>query len=474
MTRTDRPAGPASRRQLLGWAATAAALPSSGVLTGCAFGGSDDSPKAERGAKTANNPFGVGQNTSLEVVVFKGGYGDAYAKEGHGPLFEQAFPGVNTEITSAQRIATTIQPRFVGGNPPDVVDNEGEAMDVGALVQDGQLSDLTPLLDAPTVDDPGRKVRDILLPGTVESGTVDGTLYQLPYLNTLYGLWYDAAMFEAKGWQPPITWDDFVDLSKEIKSAGIDPFGLAGKNAVYYITNVILTSMIKLGGDTVRKDIDNLSPGAWRAPAVEEATHRWHEYAATYIDRNYMGQEHTVAQLRQVLGKLAFYPCGSWLENEMKKDTPKDFRFAVTAVPSLTAKDKLKADAYQVSPSEPFAVPAKAKNPAAGMEYIRQMLSRKGVQGFIERTGGSVSVVDATEGMDLPPGARSAADALGSASTLIAPFNYPKWYKELDTEINTAVGELVAGRARPKEFMDRLQGAADRVKKDPSVKKFRA
>ena len=37
-------------------------------------------------------------------------------------------------------------------------------MDFGALIQDDQVADLTPLLDAPSWDDPNVKVRDTLLP----------------------------------------------------------------------------------------------------------------------------------------------------------------------------------------------------------------------------------------------------------------------------------------------------------------------
>ena len=55
-----------------------------------------------------------------------------------------------------------LQPRFAGGDPPDMVNNSGaKLMDMGALVAGGPGGqDLTELFDAPSLDNPGKKVRD--------------------------------------------------------------------------------------------------------------------------------------------------------------------------------------------------------------------------------------------------------------------------------------------------------------------------
>ncbi len=50
--------------------------------------------------------------------------------------------------------------------------------------------DLTPLLDAPSWDDPAVKVRDTLDPAVVEFGTYDGKFSVLGYVNYIHGIWY--------------------------------------------------------------------------------------------------------------------------------------------------------------------------------------------------------------------------------------------------------------------------------------------
>lgn len=461
-----------SRRQLLRWAGSSTlAVSASGALGACATPG--DTPgkvAASKGAATKANPFGVVNSGTLEAVIFKGGYGDAYATEVHQPLLNKAFPKLSIKHSSTPNIVEALQPRFVGGDVPDVASLT--KLDLGALLQSEALTDLTPLLDAPTVDDPNTKVRDILVPGAIEAGSVDGAFYRLMYAQTVYGLWYDAQLFRKHGWQPPTTWDAFTELAGEIKKAGLDPFGLGGKNAADYASFAILTQAGKAGGVDVLKAIDNLQPGAWRQDAVIQALTAWKEFAGKHIDARYAGLMHTEAQLRQVQGKLALYPCGSWLENEMKKDTPSGFTFALMPVPGLTSSDALPTTALRATAGEPFGVPAKAKNPAAGMEYLRRMVSKEGATGFTRRTGALTVVKDGHRGLTLTPGTRSVADALAAAGQSVFNVRLTEWYAAMKEELVSATLALLFEDTTPAQFAARMEKKAAAIKADPSIKKF--
>src|SRR5687767_7415109 len=105
-----------TRRVLLAGAAAA-------TLAGCATSGSD-SDNASKGNKTPENPLGVPGESALEVVIFKGGYGDDYALKA-GNLYKQKFPKAAVDHKGIQRVGEVLQPRFVADSPPDVVDNSG-------------------------------------------------------------------------------------------------------------------------------------------------------------------------------------------------------------------------------------------------------------------------------------------------------------------------------------------------------------
>jgi N-acetylglucosamine transport system substrate-binding protein len=462
------------RRTLLRRAAAASlvALPAAGLLEACATGGGTPTGGSSGGAVSATNPLGVKEDAPLEVVIFDGGYHDTYATKYHVPEYQKAFPKATVKESSTQDIQGTLQPRFSGGNPPDVVDNSGSKfLDFGALITDNQLQDLTALYDAASVDDQSKKVRDILVPGTIEQGVYNGKPFVLNYAYTVYGIWYNKQLFAKNSWTAPKTWADFTALLDKIKAAGIVPYAYAGANASYYQYLVILSSAAKLGGADILKNIDNLEDGAWTADAVKQSAAAWAEIGAKYSDKANLGLKHTDVQLKQDQDKVAFYPSGSWLESEQKASTPASFTYAMMPVPSLTSSDKLEPEALYAAAGEPFIVAAKGKNPKGGMEYLRQMLSKAGAQGFTKETGSLTCVKGAAEGLTLSEGTQSANTALSAAKTT---FNYlfDGWYKPLEQELRAATNELFYQGGTADKFVTRMQAKADAIKKDSSITKF--
>jgi N-acetylglucosamine transport system substrate-binding protein len=448
------------------------AIPAVGLLEACATGGSSTPTGGSSGSVSDANPLGVKDDAPLEVVIFDGGFQDVYATKYHVPLYQKAFPKATVKESSTQDIQGTLQPRFSGGNPPDVVDNSGSKfLDFGALIQDNQLQDLTNLFAAASVDDKSKKVSDTLVPGTIDQGVYNGKPYVLNYAYTVYGLWYNKQLWDKNGWTPAKTWSDFTALLDKIKAAGIVPYSYAGANASYYQYLVILSSAAKLGGTDILKNIDNLEDGAWTADAVKQSATAWAEIGAKYSDKANLDLKHTDVQLKQDQDKVAIYPSGSWLENEQKASTPASFTYNMMAVPSLTSSDKLEPEALYAAAGEPFIVAAKGKNPLGGEEYLRQMLSKAGAQGWTTATGSLTCVQGAAAGMTLTPGTTSSGTALTAAKTT---FNYrfDGWYKQLDTELRAATNELFYQGGTADKFCTRMQAAADAIKKDSSITKF--
>jgi N-acetylglucosamine transport system substrate-binding protein len=465
-----------SRRELLRRAAAVGLLvgPAGGLLSACATsGGDDDESPSGGGKKSDKNPFGVKEDAALEVVIFNGGYTDKYAIDVHEPLYKKAFPKAEIKHQATPEIKTVLQPRFAGGNPPDFVNNSGSgSMDFGALVADGQLLDLTALWDAPSVDDPDKKVRDTVVPGTVDVGSFNGKPYVLYYVSTVFGLWYSGKLFKDKGWTAPTDWDSFVKVLDTMKAAKITPYAYAGANAAYYQWNVILTHAAKIGGGDILKNIDNLEDGAWTNDAVKEAATLWAEVGAKYMDKSHEGLKHTDVQLQQNQYKVGFYPSGDWLENEQKKDAPADFEYQMVPIPSKSG-GKMSAAAVRATAGEGYVVPAKAKNSAGGLEYMRQMLSLDGAKGFANLIKSPTVVVGGADGVTFPPGVTSSQAALKAAGDDVVNIFFDGWYKDLDTEARAATNELMFGRIKADAYVDRIQKKADAIKKDSSVTKFK-
>jgi N-acetylglucosamine transport system substrate-binding protein len=200
---------PLSRRSILRGALwTAAAVPFGVTLASCATGGgggggggeTSDAPTA---TGDADNPFGVEEGSSVDAVIFDGGYGVDYV-EFAADAFDDVFGGEATVSPSTQ-IASEMQPRFVGGNPPDLLDNSGaQAIGFGTILD--QLERLEDVLDAPNLE--GTTIRDTLISTNVlDSGVYDGQLKAINYVLTVYGVWYSASLFADNGWTVPTTWE---------------------------------------------------------------------------------------------------------------------------------------------------------------------------------------------------------------------------------------------------------------------------
>ncbi|MEU8821621.1 N-acetylglucosamine/diacetylchitobiose ABC transporter substrate-binding protein [Actinoplanes sp. NPDC048796] len=459
-----------SRRGLL---QGAAGVTAASALAGCAMGG-DDAEGDAKGSVSAGNPLGVKEDAPLEVVIFNGGFGEDYAKA-HEAMYKQRYPQAEIKHSATQQIAETLQPRFVAGDPPDVVNNSGGSqIDFNGLVSQGALADLGELLDAPSLDVPDKKVRDTLLPGIVDVGSYDGKFLSLNYAYSAYGIWYSQKLFDAHGWTYPKTWDEMIALCQQIKAAGIAPWTYPGKHA-RYLSWPIIAAAGKMGGLEVIKAIDNLEPNAWKHEAVKTAAEAYYQLAVDgFLEPGAEGMDHVQSQTEWCRGKAAFLSCGSWLENEQKAVTPPDFRMAVAPTPSLTTSDKMPYEAFRGTGSEPFVVPSKGKNVRGGLEYLRVMLSQKGASDFTRKVSSLTAVQGSSAGIELGPGLTSVQKLIDASQGTAFTWLYSSYYRKLERErVDAASAELFAKRITAAQWCDKIQKSADEFAQDPAIKKYK-
>src|SRR5690348_16677130 len=145
-------------------------------------------------AAGATNPLGVDPAAPLDVVIFKGGFGDDYAINVNQNLYNKLYPDAKITYLGTQGLGAQLQPRFVGGNPPDVIDNSGAGnLDTAALVAEGQLADLADLMSAASYDTEGKTFAETLVPGSQADGVFDGKQLYLNWALTVVGVWYSSS-----------------------------------------------------------------------------------------------------------------------------------------------------------------------------------------------------------------------------------------------------------------------------------------
>jgi N-acetylglucosamine transport system substrate-binding protein len=460
-----------SRRNLLrGAAATALLLPFGMSLASCAApgGGGSTGPKGE---VTADNPFGVAANTTVDAVIFNGGYGVDYV-ENAAKLMEgsKGLEGVTIKVSPSTKIATELQPRFVGGNPPDLVDNSG-ANSIGWNTIIEQLEDLTEVIDSENLE--GTKIRDTLFGGVEAPGTFDGKFVALNYVMTVYGIWYSSSLFEQNGWEIPTSWQDLKALGEAAKAQGKYLF-LWGKEAATYYQTMVVDSAVIQGGDDVRLPLENLEEGCWSNPIIQEILTIFHDLIASgYVKPGGSGTQFTEAQAQWSNKQEALlYPSGSWIENEMKSQTAEGFDMMGIAELPLDGSQSTPAGFMRAEAGEPFIVPSKAKNPAGGKELLRTMLSKESAVEFAKTKLAPTIVKDTVPedgfGSTALQSQGKLLAAAGDNVFTIKSFNLygmnsdqlPIWNSFLD------------GKMTVEDLTKQLQDLTDKVRDDDSVNKI--
>jgi N-acetylglucosamine transport system substrate-binding protein len=450
-----------------------AAVPGTALLTGCATAGGSGASSAATGTTSAANPLGVDGTAPLEVVIFDGGYGEDFAKYDVS-LYKKKFPKASATFSGIQDIKDQMQPRFVGGNPPDVLDNSGkDLIAIATLVADGQLSDLAALLNAPSVDDPTKTVADTLLSNALISVRYDGKTMSIPYAYVAYGIWYSASLFDKKGWTWPTTWSGLLELAGEMQSAGMAPFAYGGTTAPDYWLPPLYSLAAKEGGAQVLIDLDNLKPGAWLAEPMQNAANAIANLASKgYFMSGSAGLTHTQAQTSWVQGKAGLYASGSWIENEMKGISPSGFDMTLGAVPLLDSSAKLPVEALYGLSGEYYVVPTQAKNVRGGMEYIRQMLSKNAATQFSRNTHAPTIVKGGTGGESFGSSALASVNkAIEAAGTDVVASLWSQWYPAMKKTSQTQIANLLAGRSSASQFLNAMQDAANATAADSSIAK---
>jgi N-acetylglucosamine transport system substrate-binding protein len=459
------------RRDFLRGSLAAAALAATGSLAACATSGtgtSTASSPAAGGAVSETNPFGVQSGSTVDAVIFKGGYGVDYA-EFAAKQVQAKQQGVTVKVTPTTKVAQTLQPRFVAGDPPDVIDNSGADL-IGINTIRDQLAELTDVIEAKNFE--GTVIKDTLYAGVTEPGTYDGKFVVLNYALTVYAIWYSASLFEENGWTVPKTYDEMFALGEEAKGKGKYVLGW-GKEAATYYQTLAIDSAIKEGGDEVRLALENLKPDCWSLSPVQDVFNGLKKIIdAGYVKPGGAGTQFTAAQAQwSNAEQFLIQPSGGWIENEMKDQTKSGFKMTGAPTPVVSSSSAMPYEALHSTAGEGYIVPSQGKNAAGGKEFLRAMLSQEAAVNFAKTKLASTIV----KGTVPPDGFGSTAlqsqiQMLEAAGSNIFSHNFVDLYG-MNTDQLVVWNSFLAGDSDVAKLTKGLQDITDKVAKDDSIKK---
>lgn len=324
---------------------------------------------------------------SIKVAGLLGGYGDAGWKA-VAEAFEKET-GIKVELTLEKNIADTLRPAIQAGKDiPDAiylaVGSTGGITDT--MIAEKQVTEINDLLD---VTVPGEKVtvKEKLLPGFTEALSVspygDGKLYLAPINYSPCGLFYNAKLFEDKGWKVPTTFEEMFKLAEQAKAEGIALFTYPTTGYFDAFFSALLNEAV---GPEKYAKLMKYDLETWKSPETKKAFEivgQLAKYTEANTVANANKEGFTKNQQLILNNKALFIPNGTWLPAEMK-DAPRaeGFKWGFTALPKLTAD----GDAYATTFTEQIWIPSGAKNVDAAKQFIAFLYSDVAVKLFAEKS----------------------------------------------------------------------------------------
>ena len=312
-----------------------------------------------------------------------------------------AKTGIQVELTTDKNLEDVISGPMQNGEYPDVV-HLATGRPAGLteqMIKSNALHDLTNVLKM-TIPSETVKVSDKIIDGFTDTSVTnpygDGKTYLAPMFYSPCGLFYNAKLFEAKGWRVPTTWDEMWALGETAKSEGIYLFTYP--TAGYYDA-FMFALMNAIGGPAFFNAITTYQEGAWdseNGKTLLSILDKLADYTHPNTPAQANNQDFTKNQLMVMTNDALFMPNGTWITGEMaeaEKTLTNEFTWGMTAIPSAGNAP------CSFSWIEQAWIPAGAEHIAEAEQFVAFLYSDEAAKLFAS-AGAAQPIVGIAEGME--------------------------------------------------------------------------
>ena len=407
---------------------------------------------------------------SITVAALASGYEEAYP--GMWQEVCEAFTaetGIEVELIVDKMLEDVIGPAMQGGDFPDVI-HLATGREKGLteqFIKDNNIAELTDVLSM-TVPGESAKVSDKIVGGFTDTSVTnpygDGKTYLAPMFYSPCGLFYNAGLFEEKGWTVPATWDEMWELAEKAQAEGSYLFTYPTTG---YFDAFLYALMYSVGGPDFYNKALVYDEGIWDTPEGQqcfEIVSKLASYTNPVTPAQANDQDFTQNQQLVLDNKALFMPNGTWIVGEMAEAPRADgFKWGMTALPAAKAGGNGASYCWL----EQAWVPAEAPNLDAAKQFVAFLYSDKACEIFAK--GGAIQPVpgltDSLEGdnkMFYSIYDNGADAAMGN----FAAYNAVAGLGTNREEFFDPVNGLVNGSVSQEEWVSGFKAASDQMREN--------
>ncbi len=424
------------------------------ALAACTPGSNSDSGATASQSGTVNtDPASMGEVT-LTVWDQEVRGGQAAQIEELNKEFQAAYPNITLKrvTRSFDDLGTTLGLALSGNEPPDVFQANNGRSDMGKFVQAGQLLPLDRYAEAygwtERYPESVRKYSSYSEDGKT-FGT--GTLYGLPQVGEVVGIYADRAVLEKAGIsEVPSTWADFEASLKTIKDAGEQPLVLGNLDKWPAIHVFGTVQAQTTPADQIRTLGFGQEGGSWTTPentAAAQTLVDWVDQGYFSKDVNGLGYDPAWQDFSKGTG--AYLIAGTWLQADLAEAMGEDVSFVLPP----------KAQAAPVATGGtgiPWAVSSKTKAPDAAAAYI-DFITSEDAMAVLAKTE-NLPVADTAQQKAPNALGQDVFTAFGTAvedDSLVPYLDYAT--PTMSDTLGAALQDLLAKKATPEQFLETIQ-----------------
>ena len=420
------------------------------ALPGCA--------SKEEGNKKSNIDYDYTKTNELsgqfELQICTSGYG-AEAWEEIIADFEELYPELDVVAYLDSNINKKMQNRWIQGTPPDFVLLSGPNIPILTYIEEGKFMDLSSFFDAATLLDSDKLLKDHIKESYLTE--YDGKVYKLPLSLTTYGMWYDVPYVEQLGLTMPSNFDELMNFAKEAKNKGKDTVIYPGTSSHYLTEALIFPALAAYGQEYFDRIVGATDTEAFTDERFVDVLTRFKQFAdAGFISEGTVALNHTQSQMQWLSHKAIMIPNGNWLESEMKKDIPDDFKMRY-APGMLNLADQPKT---VVTSAMSMAVSAEGDNTEAALEFMRFLYQDENMVKIAEMTSSPVATQTDMAGAEISEAGSYLQTVLNDPEVTIVTQNLT--WGTVDAVFNDCVNQIVLGKMDVKQAVDAIVQAVEK------------
>ena len=333
----------------------------------------------------------MAEGTTLSVAAIETAYGSEIWQEVTAAFTE--LTGIQVDLVTDKNLEDVISAPMKAGDFPDVVHlaTGRPAALTETLIKENLLEDITDVLSM-TVPGEDKLVSEKIAGGFTESSLTnpygDGKTYMAPMFYSPCGLFYNAGLFEEKGWEVPETWDEMWALGDTAAAEGIALFAYPTAG---YFDAFFYALLYECGGPEFFTQATNYAEGIWdteEAQLAFDIVAKLATYTEKSVPSNANNDNFTKNQQLILDNKALFMPNGNWVIGEMA-DAPRaeGFKWGFTALPAVTEG----GDRYSYTWFEQLWIPSEAANKDAAKQFVAFMYSDVAAEIFAK--GGAIQPI---------------------------------------------------------------------------------